>query len=129
MSDVCSSDLRARPDIPVDAQRRAADLVARIQSGIEVGETVIGIVARKRIALRGGERGELAVQRPLRLAGADEDRAAAHRLLPVPVAGERDVEIVGRPPEHLAADTALVLALEIAVGRSAASSGGEGGWS
>src|SRR3546814_2282321 len=36
---------RARPDIPFDAQRRAADLVARIPSGIEVGATVIGIVA------------------------------------------------------------------------------------
>src|SRR3546814_18688928 len=69
-SDVCSSDLhrgqRARPDIPFDAQRRAADLVARIQSGIEVGETIIGIIARKGIALRRGERRELTVQRPLR---------------------------------------------------------------
>src|SRR3546814_12410468 len=92
-SDVCSSDLhrgqRARPDIPFDAQRRAADLVARIQSGIEVGETIIGIIARKGIALRRGERRELTVQRPLRRPGSDEDRTAAHRFLPVPLAGER----------------------------------------
>src|SRR3546814_11395626 len=47
---------RARPDIPFDAQRRSADLVARIQSGIQVGATVTGMVARKGIALRRGNR-------------------------------------------------------------------------
>src|SRR3546814_2405259 len=60
---------------------------------------------------------DLPVQRALRLAGAHEDRPTAHRILLVPVAGQRDVQIVGRAPEKLAAQADIVLALNPAVGR------------
>src|SRR5690606_10247561 len=67
-------------------------------------------------ALRRGERSILTIDRTLRLADPDENRPAAHRVLLVPVAGQRDVEIVGRTPEQLTAQPDIVLALDPAVG-------------
>src|SRR3546814_10824463 len=81
------------------------------------GQPVIGVGAGEGVTLRRRKRRELPVQRTLRRAGANEHRPAAHRILPVPVTGQRDVEIVGRAPEELTAQADIVLALDPAVGR------------
>src|SRR3546814_11372820 len=81
------------------------------------GQPVIGVGAGEGVTLRRRKRRELPVQRTLRRAGANEHRPAAHRILPVPVTSQRDVEIVGRAPEELTAQADIVLALDPAVGR------------
>src|SRR3546814_21102708 len=91
---------------------RISDWSSDVCSSDLVGQPVKGISARKGIALRRSQRRELPVQRALRLAGAHEDRPTAHRILLVPVAGQRDVQIVGRAPEKLAAQADIVLRSE-----------------
>ena len=71
----------AGADLPFGAQRDAAELLAGPQLGVEVGQPVERVGARRRVAEGGGERRELAVERPLRRAGAHVDLGAAQGVL------------------------------------------------
>jgi hypothetical protein len=98
---------RARPDLPLGAQRDAAELLARPEIGIEVGQPVERVNARRRIAESGGEGGILAVQRPLRRPGPHIDLGAAFRVLEAVIAGQGDVQMRRRPPEQSAAHAGI----------------------
>ena len=104
---------RAGADVPLHPQPDAADDVARAEIGIDVGQAVKRVSAGGSIALCCGERGELAVERALGRAGADENGGAAFRVLAAVVARQQDVEIAARFPQQLPAKADVVLFVDV----------------
>jgi hypothetical protein len=108
---------RAAAQLQLAAQRRAADDLLGLDRRVEIGDAVERVGAGRHIVVeRRGERRELAVERPLGGAGADVDLHAAIRVLAVIVAGQRQVERIGRLPQQRAAHTEIVLAVDVLLG-------------
>ena len=121
---------RGPADIPVGEQRQAAQFLPGAQIGVDIGQPVKGVGGGDGIALRGGERGILAVERTLGRAGAGIILHAAIGVLAVVIARQGEVERGGGVPEDLALHADIVLAvlpfvLPDIVDRAAA--GGDGG--
>src|SRR5690606_18814814 len=110
-------------DIPLHLGRYAADLVARAQAAVEIGQAVVGIAAGRIVAAgiggvdRVDQRIILAGERALGPADAHEHGAAAFRVLLAIIARQRDAEIVVGLEQQLAANAQIVLFVDPAVGR------------
>ena len=103
---------RAAAHLPFGQDRGAAQLVAGLERGIQIGDAVEGIGAGNAIIERGGQGVELAVQRPLGRADAGIIQGAAGGVLQAVIGREGDLQVRRGVPLQLAAQAQIVLAVD-----------------